>query len=91
MLASGGWHEFDQHSGLVTLTGMNGRLYAVDEAGRLLTRTTAPAQPWQPIGDGGGCTVLAGHAGILYGASPILPLRQLVPSSTPSRLAAEAE
>jgi hypothetical protein len=78
-LAGGSWHEFDRDSGLATLTGMNGRLYAVDGAGKLVTRSTLPADAWRPLGDAGGCTVLAGHAGIIYGASPVLPLRRAVP------------
>jgi hypothetical protein len=78
-LADDSWDEFDRDATLATLTGMNGRLYAVDGAGKLLTRSTAPADAWRPLGDAGGCTVLAGHAGVIYGASPVLPLRRLVP------------
>ncbi|HXP18632.1 MAG TPA: N,N-dimethylformamidase beta subunit family domain-containing protein [Streptosporangiaceae bacterium] len=78
-LANGSWHEIDRNTGLVTMTGMNGRLYAADDAGRLLTRSPGPADTWRPAGDAGGCTVLTGHAGNLYGASPGLPLRRLVP------------
>jgi hypothetical protein len=76
-LANGSWHTTGHESDLVALTGMNGRLYAVNRAGRLLTRTTAPADRWRPAGDADGCVVLAGHAGILYGAGPGLPLRRL--------------
>ncbi len=78
-LADACWDKTDAVSGLRTLTAMNGRLYAVDGAGLLLTRSTTPADGWQPVGDGGGCTVLAGHAGFLYGTSPARPLQRIVP------------
>jgi len=80
-LANGDWQESGRSPGrgLIALTGMSGRLYAVDGAGRLLTRTPAPGDFWRHAGDGGGCTVLAGHAGTLYGAGPGLPLRRMTP------------
>jgi hypothetical protein len=59
---------------LVALTAVNGRLVAADEAGRLLGRLPVPGAAWERLGDGGGCTVLTGHAGSLYGAAPGRPL-----------------
>lgn len=77
-LANGEWHRAGRRRGLVALTGMNGRLYGVDGAGRLLTRTPAPGGTWRPVGDAGGCAVLAGRAGVLWRAGPGLPLSQMV-------------
>jgi hypothetical protein len=71
------WHKIGQHGGLIALTGMNGRLFAADRAGRLLTRTPAPGGTWRPAGGAGGCTVLAGRSGVLYGASPGRPLSRM--------------
>jgi hypothetical protein len=59
---------------LVALTAVNGRLVAADEAGRLLGRLPVPGAAWERLGDSGGCTVLTGHAGSLYGAAPGRPL-----------------
>src|SRR5258708_17444503 len=78
-LAHGSWREIDHDSGLVALTGMSGRLYAVDGAGTVLTRSPAAGGTWRPVGDAGGCTVLACRAGILYGSSPGLPTRRVGP------------
>jgi hypothetical protein len=75
------WTEFDRHGGLKTLAGLNGRLYAIDGSERLLSRSLVPADTWRPVGEATGCTVLTGHAGLIYAAGPTLPLRRLAPNS----------
>jgi hypothetical protein len=74
------WTEFDDHGDLKALTGMNGRLYAIDGRERLLSRSLAAADSWQPIGVAADCTVIAGHAGIIYSTGPDLSLRRLAPN-----------
>jgi hypothetical protein len=74
------WTEFDRHGALKTLTGMNGRLYAIDGGERLLSRSLIPADTWQPVGEAAGCTVLTGHAGLIYASGPALPLRRITPT-----------
>ncbi len=78
-LAAGDWTEFDGNGDLETLVGMNGRLYAIDGHGRLLSRSLVPAETWHPVAYADGCIVLAGHAGMLYGAAPTRPLRRMTP------------
>jgi hypothetical protein len=75
------WTEFDRHGDLKTLTGMNGRLYGIDGHGDLLSRSLIPAVTWWPVGEATGCTVLAGHAGLIYAAGPALPLLRISPNS----------
>ena len=74
------WTEFDRHGDVNALTGMNGRLYAIDCRGDLLSRSLIPADTWQPVGQATGCTVLTGHAGFIYAAGPALPLGRVAPT-----------
>jgi hypothetical protein len=66
-------------AGLTALTSLNGRLYAVSSTGELLSRLPDDTSPWtapSPAEAADGCTVLAGHAGLLLGAGGGGPLRQ---------------
>lgn len=59
---------------LIALTSLNGRLIAIDRAGLVLGRLPMAGAVWDHLGNSGGCTVLTGHAGALYGTAPGLPL-----------------
>jgi hypothetical protein len=70
---------------LIALTALNGRLIAADERGQLLGRVPVPGGSWDQLGDGGGCVVLTGQAGFLYGAAPGRPLlRRMLADLDPS-------
>jgi N,N-dimethylformamidase beta subunit-like, C-terminal len=68
------WTSVENAANLITLTALNGRLIAADASGSLVGRVPAPGAGWEKLGDSGGCMVLTGHAGSLYGASPGRPL-----------------
>ncbi|MBG0828837.1 hypothetical protein HS041_13770 [Planomonospora sp. ID67723] len=69
------WERADDAPGVIALTSANGRLYAVDAAGRVRTRlpVTGPAE-WADLCDAAGATVLTAHAGLLVAAAPDSPL-----------------
>ncbi len=66
-----GWTRIGPADGTMALTGMSGLLFSIGRTGRLRIRppALAPAS-WVDLADAGGCTVLAGHAGRLYGTAP---------------------
>jgi hypothetical protein len=66
---------------LLALAAVNGRLVAIDDRDQLLSRLPLPGARWDVLGAGGGCAVLTGHAGTLYGSAPGLPLRAAVPTA----------
>ncbi len=72
--ADNAWEPLDDGPALIALTSLNGRLIAVDQVGRVLGRLPAAGAVWDCLGDSGGCTVLTGHAGALYGTGPGRPL-----------------
>ncbi|GIH92028.1 N,N-dimethylformamidase beta subunit family domain-containing protein [Planobispora siamensis] len=83
----GSWTPVDTAPGVVTLTAANGRLYAVDAAGRVRTRLPlAAAEPWTDLCDAGGTTVLTAHAGRLIGTAADRPLswRPCAPDPDPA-------
>jgi hypothetical protein len=62
------------------LTGLSGRLYALDRHRGITTRTTAPGDRWRPAGTASpGATVLAAGAGALVTAGPDGVLRRRAP------------
>ncbi|MFI6294268.1 N,N-dimethylformamidase beta subunit family domain-containing protein [Nonomuraea sp. NPDC050790] len=73
VFGSSGWEPAGSSAGAVSLGGMNGRLFAVDERGSLLTML--PGGTWQVHGAQVPGTVLTAHAGLLVAAGPGLPLR----------------
>ncbi|MFI6903442.1 N,N-dimethylformamidase beta subunit family domain-containing protein [Nonomuraea sp. NPDC050394] len=70
---SSGWEPAGSSGGAVSLGGMNGRLFAVDERGLLLTML--PGGVWEEHGLEVPGTVLTAHAGLLVAGGPGLPLR----------------
>lgn len=79
---AGQWAVAEEHCELIALTALNGRLVGIDKAGRLVSRLPVAGQRWSAFGSAGGCVVVAGHAGALYGAAPGQPLRRWSPSSS---------
>jgi hypothetical protein len=73
-MASSAWEPLGDNLTLIALTSLNGRLIAVDRVRRLLGRLPTVGAVWDHLGDSGGCTVMTGHAGALYGTGPGLPL-----------------
>ncbi|GAA2853734.1 hypothetical protein GCM10010517_11600 [Streptosporangium fragile] len=70
------WVPAGSSGDAVALTGMNGRLYAADAAGRVRTRLPLPgAAEWTDLCTASGVTVLTAHAGRLIGTAPGAPLR----------------
>ncbi|MFG6192112.1 N,N-dimethylformamidase beta subunit family domain-containing protein [Nonomuraea sp. JJY05] len=69
------WRSVGPAAGAVSLTAMNGRLFAVS-ADRILVRTVERHEArWSDLGPAGGHTVLAATAGRLIGAAPDGALR----------------
>jgi hypothetical protein len=65
------WTRIGPAGGTIALTGMSGRLYAIDRTGRVRTRPPVPVPvDWVDLVDAAGCTMLAGHAGRLVGTAP---------------------
>jgi len=69
------WTVSDDDTELVAVASMNGRLYAIDTADRVLCRAPLPGHPWTPIGPADGVDVFTGHAGHLIGIGGAQPLR----------------
>ncbi|MEW1838753.1 N,N-dimethylformamidase beta subunit family domain-containing protein [Nonomuraea angiospora] len=69
-LGTDDWRNVGPAAGAVTLTAMNGRLFAVS-ADRILVRTDERHEAgWSDLGPAEGHTVLAANAGRLIGAAP---------------------
>ncbi|GAA2648623.1 hypothetical protein GCM10010412_013070 [Nonomuraea recticatena] len=66
------WEPDGLSTGAVSLAGMNGRLFSLDDAGALHTRV--PGRPWEAYGTAPG-RALTAHAGLLVTAGPGDPLR----------------
>ncbi|MET7333135.1 N,N-dimethylformamidase beta subunit family domain-containing protein [Nonomuraea sp. NPDC005650] len=70
------WRNVGPAAGAVSLTAMNGRLFAVS-ADRILVRTAERHEAgWSDLGPAGGRTALAATAGLLIGAGPDGGLRR---------------
>ncbi|MBR7832550.1 hypothetical protein KDL01_04730 [Actinospica durhamensis] len=64
------WKPLGPAPALVSLTAMTGRLFAIDEEGRVLSRLpSVGAAGWTDHGVGGGSTVLAAGSGQLLGVT----------------------
>jgi hypothetical protein len=63
----------------IGLTSLNGRLVMLGSDGKLYERLPRPDVTWRLWRDADGCTVIAGHAGSLYGKAPDMPLRRTDP------------
>lgn len=60
------WTEVGGAAGILAMTALNGRLFAVTGDGALLHRLPVPRpQPWQRLGSAPGAITLTGHAGWL--------------------------
>ncbi|GGV34858.1 hypothetical protein GCM10010495_59880 [Kitasatospora herbaricolor] len=76
------WTCLSPPTGLVALTAVNGRLYAVTADDVLLHRRPGTADGWQELGPAGGSVLLAGQAGRLVGldADGVLRTRGVLPA-----------
>jgi hypothetical protein len=74
------WQRIGRAPDAVSITGLNGLLFAVDRAGGLHVRLPGlePDQ-WLPAGSAPGVSMLAGHAGRLLGGGPDGRLRWASP------------
>ncbi|WP_405395589.1 N,N-dimethylformamidase beta subunit family domain-containing protein [Microbispora hainanensis] len=71
-----GWEHVGSSGGAVALGGMNGRLFALDSEGRLLTRLPPPsASDWECHAEAVPGTMFTTHAGLVVAAGPGTPLR----------------
>ncbi len=80
-----GWEHMGSSGGAVSLGGMNGRLFALDAGGRMLTRLpVSPAEgtaaehdgaAWEPYADAVPGSTFTAHAGLLVTAGRGMPLR----------------
>ncbi|MGC0419976.1 N,N-dimethylformamidase beta subunit family domain-containing protein [Embleya sp. AB8] len=75
------WRELGPAGGTIALAAMNGRLYAADRTGRLVTRLPVAARaPFTPLpGEpppADGCRTLTGYAGSLIVTAPGARLRR---------------
>ncbi|MFD8755783.1 hypothetical protein ACFV0O_33130, partial [Kitasatospora sp. NPDC059577] len=87
--AAKGWRTIGPAPGLASLSATVGRLFALTDDGRILSRLPAAGpSPWHDHGPADGCTTLAAHAGTLLGVDPTarsgLRRRPITPPITPT-------
>lgn len=76
----GAWQRIDTAPDAVSVTGLSGLLFAVDQAGDLHVRQPCPdSGEWLAAGTAPGVRMLAGHAGRLVGGGPDGRLRWATP------------
>ncbi|WP_157247767.1 N,N-dimethylformamidase beta subunit family domain-containing protein [Nonomuraea typhae] len=83
VFGSATWESAGTSAGAVTLGGMNGRLFAVDAYGRLLTKL--PSGAWEEYGLAVPGSVLTAHAGVLVAGGRDVPIRWRPFRSAPPR------
>ncbi|GAA0978903.1 hypothetical protein GCM10009555_042620 [Acrocarpospora macrocephala] len=74
---SPGWRDIGPAAGAISMSGMNGRLYALDSHGRIHARLpfTDRETEWSPFGHAPGALTLTAHAGHLITVDPAGHLR----------------